>query len=233
MLIAASVLLVPAAAFVGVLRRWRLCLISLGLLYALVATIEGLSIGPVFALSQVVAGATTLIILFTSARQVFSETHTYVIHGRLPAWEYLFETVVAAVGAVGAGLFARAHPLFGLAGPVSFSWAWLGLAGLFMIVLASNVLEVTLGLLVFDAGLNLLVLTTSAAEWWLALMVVQTLPIALALALSITSLKLSHAGQGVGLDVLREKAPFVMAGARPVRIRVRARSSRAPQRTES
>jgi hypothetical protein len=132
---------------------------------------------------------------------------------------------VAAVGAVGAALFSRAHPLFGLPGPVTFAWAWLGLAGLFMIVLAGNILEVGLGLLVFATGLNLLIVATSLAAWWPALLVVQLLPIALALLVSVAGMRLSHFGHGVSLDLLLDKAPFVMARAKPVRIRVRRGST--------
>jgi hypothetical protein len=165
-------------------------------------------------------------VIYLSGRQIFTETQqAVVVHGRLPPWEYLFETVVAAVGAVGAALFARAHPLFALPGPVSFAWAWLGLAGLFMIVLAGNILEVGLGLLVFDTGLNLLIVATSMTDWWLAMLVVQLLPIALALLLGVAGIRLSHFGHGVSLDLLLEKAPFVMARARPVRIRVRRRTA--------
>src|SRR5581483_10321196 len=149
MLAFASIMLVPTAALVGVLRQWRLCLYSLGVLYLLVAVIEAITLNWALAGSQLVVGATTLAITFLAGRQIFEETHAQVIHGRLPAWEYLFEIVVAAVGAVGAALFARAHPLFGLPGSVSFAWTWLGLAGLFMVVLASNIMEVGLGLLVF------------------------------------------------------------------------------------
>ena len=44
MLTLASILLVPMAALVGVLRQWRLCLYSLAGLYFLVALIDGLAI---------------------------------------------------------------------------------------------------------------------------------------------------------------------------------------------
>ena len=224
----AAVLLVPAAAFVAVLRQWRLCLYGLGVLIVLVSLIEALAISPLIAACQLVSGATALAVLYLCGGQIFSETHQpLVVHGRLPAWEYLFETLVAAVGAVGAALFSRAHPLFGLPGPVTFSWAWLGLAGLFMIVLAGNVLEVGLGLLVFATGLNLLIVATSLAGWWPALLVVELLPIPLALLVSMAGVRLSHFGNGVGLDLLLDKAPFVMAGAKPVRIRVRRGSSAA------
>jgi len=224
MLALAGILLVPAAACVGVLRQWRACLLSLGLLYILLALMEGLAIGPRIAVSQLIVGLTTLAVVSLSARQIFAETQSYVIHGRLPGWEYLFESLVAAVAAVGAALFARAHPLFSLPGPVSFAWTWLGLAGLFMVVLASNIIEVGLGLLVFDAGLNLLILSTSAGEWWLSLIIVQVIPIALALLIAIAGIRLSHLGHGVSLDVLKEKAPFVMGHTGPVRIRVRRRN---------
>src|SRR5438067_882257 len=143
MLTLVSILLVPVAALVGVLRQWRLCLCSLAGLYILVALIDGLAVSWLMAVCQLVIGGTALGVFYLCGRQIFSETHqTLLIHGRLPAWEYLFETVVAAVGAVGAALFARAHPLFALPGPVSFAWAWLGLAGLFMVMLAGNILEV-------------------------------------------------------------------------------------------
>jgi len=229
-LLLASLLLVPAAAGVGVLRQWRLCLYSLGLLYLLAAIMQGLAVSPIVAVCQIVIGATALAVVYLGAQHIFSETHAYVIHGRLPAWEYLFETVVAAVAAVGAALFARAHPLFGLPGPVSFAWAWLGLAGLFMVVLANNIIEVVLGLLVFDAGLNLLVVSTSLTDWWLALVIVQVLPLALALLMSIAGIRLSHLGHGVMLDVLNEKAPFVVSRAGPVRIRVRRKEATVPIR---
>ncbi|HEX6511856.1 MAG TPA: hypothetical protein VF157_06135 [Chloroflexota bacterium] len=229
MLTIAAILLVPAAACVGVLRQWRRCLYSLGALLFLVALIQGLAINPWLAACQAVGGATALGVLYLGGGQVFSETHQpLVIHGRLPAWEYLFETIVAAVGAVGAALFARAHPLFALPGPVTFAWSWLGLAGLFMIVLAGNVLEVGLGLLVFATGLNLLIVAASLAVWWPALLVIQLLPIALALLTSVAGVRLSHFGHGVGLDLLLEKAPFVVARARPVRIRVRRGSTAQP-----
>jgi len=222
----AAILLVPAAAFVGVLRQWRLCLYGLGLLLLLVAIIDGLAISPLIAGCQIVGGATALAVMYLCGGQIFSETQQpLVVHGRLPAWEYLFETIVAAVGAVGAALFSRAHPLFGLPGPVTFAWAWLGLAGLFMIVLAGNILEVGLGLLVFATGLNLLIVATSLADWWPALLVVQLLPIAVSLLVSVAGMRLSHFGHGVGLDLLLDKAPFVMAGAKPVRIRVRRGST--------
>ena len=227
MLLALSVLLVPAAAFTGVLRQWRLCLASLGVLYVLAAGVEFASISAVIGVCQLVVGATTLGILFLGAQQIFAETHDQVIHGRLPAWEYSFETVVAVVAAVGAALFARAHPLFGLAGPISFAWAWLGLAGLFMVVLATNILEQTLGLLVFVTGMNLLILATAAGDWWLALLVVQLLPIALALLMSVAGIRLSHFGHAVTLDVLMDKAPFLVSRAGPVRIRVRRRNASA------
>src|SRR5579862_541093 len=228
MLTFASILLVPTAALVGVLRDWRLCLYSLAVLYLLVALIEALAISPLMAGCQLAIGGTTLAVVYLCGRQIFCETHrALVIHGRLPAWEYLFETVVAAVAAVGAALFARAHPLFALPGGMSFAWAWLGLAGLFMIVLAGNILEMGLGLLVFDTGLNLLILSTSLADWWLAILIVELLPIALALLLAVAGIRLSHFGQGVGLDLLLEKAPFVMAKAKPVHIRVRRRSASA------
>jgi hypothetical protein len=226
MLTLASILLIPTAALVGVLRQWRWCLYSLASLYLLVTIIDGLAISWLIAGSQLIVGLTALGLIYLCGRQIFSETHqTVVVHGRLPAWEYLFETVVAGVAAVGAALFARAHPLFALPGPVSFAWAWLGLAGLFMVVLAGNILEVGLGLLVFDTGLNLLIVSTSLTDWWLALLVVQVLPIALALLLAVAGIRLSHYGHGVTLDLLLEKAPFVMARARPVRFRVRGRSS--------
>lgn len=226
MLTLASILLIPTAALVGVLRQWRLCLYSLASLYVLVTIIDGLAISWLIAACQLAIGATALGVIYLCGRQIFSETqHAVTVHGRLPAWEYLFETVVAAVAAVGAALFARAHPLFALPGAVSFAWAWLGLAGLFMVVLAGNILEVGLGLLVFDTGLNLLIVSTSMADWWLALLVAQVLPIALALLLAIAGIRLSHFGHGVSLDLLLEKAPFVMARARPVRIRVRRRSA--------
>ena len=226
MLTAAAILLVPAAVFVGVLRQWRLCLYGLGLLFAMVAIIDGVAISPLIAGCQIAAGATALAVMYLCGGQIFSETQQpLVVHGRLPAWEYLFETIVAVVGAVGAALFARAHPLFGLPGPVTFAWAWLGLAGLFMIVLASNILEAGLGLLVFATGLNLLIVATSLAAWWPALLVVQLLPIMLALLVSVAGMRLSHFGHGVGLDLLLDKAPFVMARAKPVRIRVRRGSN--------
>jgi hypothetical protein len=226
MLTLASVLLVPTAALVGVLRQWRWCLYGLAGLYLLVTLVDGLAISWLMAACQLVIGVTALGVVYLCGKQIFSETQqTVVVHGRLPAWEYLFESVVAAVGAVGAALFARAHPLFALPGPVTFAWAWLGLAGLFMVVLAGNILEVGLGLLVFDTGLNLLIVSTSLADWWLALLVVQVLPIALALLLAVAGIRLSHFGHGVGLDLLLEKAPFVMARARPVRIRVRRRTA--------
>ena len=222
MLTFAAILLVPAAAFVAVFRQWRLCLYGLGLLIVLVTLIEALAIGPVIAGCQIVAGSTALAVMYLCGGQIFSETQQpLVVHGRLPAWEYLFETIVAAVGAVGAALFSRAHPLFGLPGPVTFAWAWLGLAGLFMIVLAGNILEVGLGLLVFATGLNLLIVATALAAWWPALLVVELLPIGLALLVSVAGVRLSHFGHGVGLDLLLDKAPFVMARAKPVRIRVR------------
>jgi len=227
MLIALTVLLVPAAALVGVLRHWRLCLLCLGLLYVVTAIVEVLAVSPIIGACQLIVGATALAVLFLGARQIFAETQAYVIHGRLPAWEYSFETVVAIVAAVGAALFARAHPLFGLAAPISFAWAWLGLAGLFMVVLANNILEVTLGLLVFDTGLNLLIMATAAGDWWLALLVVQLLPIGLALLMSVAGIRLSHFGHAVTLDVLMDKAPFVVARAGPVRIRVRRRGGSA------
>ncbi|HEU0169645.1 MAG TPA: hypothetical protein VFS62_17870 [Chloroflexota bacterium] len=223
MLLALSVLLVPAAAFTGVLRQWRLCLASLGVLYLLVGAIEGVSVSPVIGVCQLIVGGTALAVLFLGAQQIFSQTNDPMIHGRLPAWEYAFETVVAVVAAVGAALFAHAHPLFGLAAPISFAWAWLGLAGLFMVVLATNILEQTLGLLVFVTGMNLLILATSAGDWWLALVVVQLLPIALALLMSVAGIRLSHFGHAVTLDVLMDKAPFVVSRAGPVRIRVRRR----------
>jgi hypothetical protein len=226
-LTAVSVLLVPAAVLVAVLRQWRRCLYALGVLYVLVALIEARTLGLALAGSQLVVGATALAVVFLAGRQIFRESRSQVIHGRLPAWEYLFETVVAGVGAVGAGLFARAHPLFALSGSVSFAWAWLGLAGLFMVVLASNILEVGIGLLVFDAGLNLLIVSTSSGEWWLALLVVQVLPIGLALLVSVAGIRLAHLGHGVGLDLLQEKAPFVVARSGPVRIPVRRPSSAA------
>lgn len=220
-----AILLVPAAACVGVLRQWRWCLWSLGALYLLVSVLEMLTIAPLQGLCQIVAGATALGVVFLGANQIFAETHTYVIHGRLPGWEYLFESVVAAVAAVGAALFAHAHPLFGLEAPVSFAWAWLGLAGLFMVVLASNILEVTVGLLVLDAGLNLLILSTGTADWWLALLVAQLLPIALALLMSVAGIRLSHFGHAVTLDVLLDKAPFVVSHSGPIRIKVRRRTA--------
>ncbi len=230
MLTFAAILLVPAAAFVGVLRQWRVCLLSLGVLFLLVAAIDALAVSPIMAACQVVIGATALGLMYLCGQQIFSETHeALVVHGRLPAWEYLFETIVALVAAVGAWLFSRAHPLFGLPGPVTFAWAWLGLAGAFMVVLAGNVLEVGLGLVVFATGLNLLVISASPAEWWAGLLMVQLLPIALALLVSLAGIRLSHFGHGVALELLRDKAPFVMARARPVRIRVR----RGPGATES
>src|SRR5690349_4676869 len=123
MLTAAAVLLVPAAAFVGVLRQWRLCLYSLAALFLLVAIIQGTAISRLIAGCQIVVGATAIAVMYLCGRQIFSETQqALIVHGRLPAWEYLFETMVAAVGAVGAALFARAHPLFGLPGPVTFAW---------------------------------------------------------------------------------------------------------------
>ena len=222
MLTVAAILLVPAAAFVGVLRQWRLCLGSLAALFLLVAVVQAAAISPLLAGCQVVVGATAITVMYLCGRQIFSETHqALIVHGRLPAWEYLFETIVAAVGAVGAGLFARAHPLFGLPGPVTFAWTWLGVAGLFMVVLAGNILEVGLGLMVFATGLNLLIVATSLANWWPALLVVQLSPIALALLVSVAGVRLSHFGHGVALDLLLEKAPFVVAQTRPVRIRVR------------
>jgi hypothetical protein len=225
MLMAAALLLVPAAALIGVLRQWRRCLLSLGALFILVAVVLQ-AVDPTIALCQLISGATTLAVMFLCGRQIFSETHqTLLVHNRLPTWEYLFESIVAAVAAVGAALFARAHPLFGLPGPVTFSWAWLGLAGLFMIVLAANILEVGLGLVVFATGLNLLIVATSLAVWWPALVAVQLMPIAVALLISVAGIRLSHFGHGVGLDLLLDKAPFVMAAARPVRIQVRRRDA--------
>ncbi|HLG74036.1 MAG TPA: hypothetical protein VK009_26755 [Chloroflexota bacterium] len=223
MLIAAAVLLVPAAAFIGVFRQWRRCLLSLGALFLLVGIVL-MVVNPTIAVCQMISGATALAVMFLCGRQIFSETHqALVVHNRLPAWEYLFESIVAAVAAVGAALFARAHPLFGLPGPVTFSWVWLGLAGLFMVVLAGNILEVGLGLVVFATGLNLLIVATSLATWWPALLAVQLVPIAVALLTSVAGIRLSHFGHGVGLDLLLDKAPFVMASARPVRIQVRSR----------
>jgi hypothetical protein len=80
---------------------------------------------------------------------------------------------------------------------------------------------------VFDAGLNLLIVSTSSGEWWLALLVVQVLPIGLALLVSVAGIRLAHLGHGVGLDLLQEKAPFVVARSGPVRIPVRRPSSAA------
>lgn len=227
MLTAAAILLVPAAALVGVLRQWRRCLFSLAALFVLVAIVL-LAINPFIAACQIVSGATALAVMFLCGRQIFSETHqALLVHGRLPAWEYLFESIVAAVAAVGAALFARAHPLFGLPGPVTFAWTWLGLVGLFMVVLAGNILEVGLGLVVFATGLNLLIVATSLASWWPALLLVQLLPIAVALLISVAGIRLSHFGHGVGLELLLDKAPFVMASAKPVRIHVRRRAGAA------
>ncbi len=228
MLTFAAILLVPTAALVGVLRQWRLCLYSLALLFLMVGGIEAMAISPLLAACQIVVGATALGVLYLCGQQIFTEIQQpLVVHGRLPAWEYLFETIVTAVAAVGAALFARAHPLFGLSGPVTFAWAWLGLAGAFMVVLAGNILEVGLGLVVFASGLNLLVVATSPGEWWPALLLMQLLPIALALLVSLAGIRLSHFGHGVGLELLLDKAPFVMARARPVRIRVRRASGAA------
>jgi hypothetical protein len=222
MLTVAAILLVPAAALVGVLRQWRLCLFSLGALFMLVAILQAAAISPLIAGCQIVVGGTALGIMYLCGRQIFSETQqALIVHSRLPAWEYLFETIVAGVGAVGAALFARAHPLFGLPGQVTFAWAWLGVAGLFMVVLASNILEVGLGLMVFATGLNLLIVATSLASWWPALLVVELAPIALSLLVSVAGVRLSHFGHGVALDLLLDKAPFVVSQTRPVRIRVR------------
>jgi hypothetical protein len=222
MLTAAAVLLVPTAVFVGVLRQWRRCLASLALLFLLAAVLEAAAISPLIAACQAVVGATAIGVMYLCGQQIFSETHeTLIVHGRLPAWEYLFETIVVAVGAIGAALFARAHPLFGLPGPVTFGWTWLGVAGLFMVVLAGNILEVGLGLMVFSTGLNLLIVATSLASWWPALLVVELTPIAIALLVSVAGVRLSHFGHGVGLELLLEKAPFVVSRSRPVRIRVR------------
>jgi len=230
----AAILLVPSAAFVAVLRQWRVCLASLAALFLLVTLIDGLAVGALTAACQLVVGATALGVLYLGGQQIFAETHeALVVHSRLPTWEYLFESVVAAVGAVGAWLFSRAHPLFGLPGPVTFAWAWLGLAGAFMVVLAGNIVEVGLGLVVFSTGLSLLVMAAAPTAWWPALMLVQLLPLALALMVSLAGIRLSHFGHGVGLELLLEKAPFVMARARPVRIRVRrgGRATQAARRT--
>ena len=221
MLIAASVLLIPVAVGVGVARRWRRCLLSLLGLFLLVGIIEGATVRPVLGLAKFLAGATAVAVLYVSAREAFSETRVSEIHGKLPRWEYLFESVAAVVAALGTGLFARAHPLFGLSAPVTFAWAWLGLVGLIMIVLATNILEVGVGLLVFFSGLDLLVFATSLAGWWAALMVVELVPIAIAFLIGLLSLELSRLGHSLRLDALEDKAPFVVGQQAPVRIKVR------------
>lgn len=221
MLIVASALLIPVAALVAVLRQWRLCLYSLGFLFFLVGIIESLTINPVLGLAKLIAGATAVSILYLSAREAFSETHNPEIHGTLPRWEYLFESVVAAVAAVGVALFSRVHPLFGLPGAVTFAWAWLGLVGLIMIVLATNILEVGVGLLVFFSGLDLLVFSTSLTDWWAPLMIVSLVPIAIAFLVGMLGLELSRQGHSLRLDILEEKAPFVVGQSSPVRIKVR------------
>ncbi|MDE3077098.1 MAG: hypothetical protein KGJ86_16910 [Chloroflexota bacterium] len=231
MLIVLSAILIPTAALIAVLRQWRLCLYCLGLLFLLVGGIESLTIHPLLGLSKMVAGITAVVVLFISAQEAFSETHLAEIHGTLPRWEYLFETVAASVAAVGTILFARSHPLFGLSGPVTFAWTWLGLVGLIMIVLATNILEVGVGLLVFFSGLDLLVFATSLTDWWAALMVLRLAPIAIAFLVGLLGLELSQQGHSLRLDALKEKAPFVLGQTTPIRIKVRRRRSGTPLST--
>ncbi|MHB8618938.1 MAG: hypothetical protein ACYDAG_05080 [Chloroflexota bacterium] len=223
MLIAITALLVPAAAAVGVLRRWRICLSSLAALFVLLAIIEGTAIDPLLGLAQAVAGGTAVAILFVSARQAFSNTRLPEIHRHLPTWEYLFESVVAAVAAIGALFFARVHPLFGLSGPVTFAWAWLGLSGLFMAILAANVFELGLGLLILCAGLDLLVLATSLSSSWAGLAILEMSPIGIAVLVGLLGLRLSQLGHSLTLDALKEKAPFVVGQGGPIRVKVRRR----------
>jgi hypothetical protein len=206
-----------------VLREWKWCLYSLGALFLLAGLVEVLAISWEIGLAAIVAGLTAVTILFVAARSAFSETKDPEIHGSLPTWEYLFETIVAGVAATGAIFFARAHPLFGLSEPVTFAWVWLGLAGLFMIVLATNTLEISLGILVLFSGVNMVVFATSLSESPLGVFFLELAPIGLALLLGLLTVRLSRLGHSLKLSVLKEKAPFMISSTTPVRIKVRRR----------
>lgn len=184
------VALVVAAALLALVPDWRVALVSLWAVHALVALMLYRETTVAVAAAKLVTGTTVCLLLLPSIRALFGSTFrarraAHRVIGQLAqrSTDEFFRAATVLVVAGAALALARTHPL--VEGKDNFAWAWLVLLGLAMVLLARDIVRVGLGLLLLINGIDLLDTQVAQGQGLLSVAARSTLAVVLALVLGL------------------------------------------------
>jgi len=183
--------LVLVASLLSISVDWRLALVSLWLVHALIAAWLWIVATPEVALAKLITGSTIAALLFPSLRTLHSGSPSerrqarrlLDVHGPRTTDEP-FMLLGALLAAAAAIAISQAFPL--VEGASNFAWYWLALLGLLLIVLSRDVIRVGLGLLLLMNAVDLVDTMVARNQGLFAIGARSTVAIGLALSLGLS-----------------------------------------------